>query len=127
MAGAHSLGSADSTHVRVRPELASSPGAHDVEDRRKHRRRLPRRPTKITLHHGTQPQTAFTRDVSSGGIGLMHPYPVERGEIVLEIAAGGEPPLRVRAEITWCLPCRDGWYQSGARLLGDWSADTCRG
>ncbi len=124
MAEKNCLGTPGRVGTGVLPGLPAAFGDAAVEDRRNHPRRQPHRPTRVMLHDGAEPRTAFTRDVSPGGIGLMHPFPLEPGENVLELPAGENPPLCVRVEITWCLPCRDGWYQSGARLLGPADAST---
>ena len=69
------------------------------------------------LRRGTQLLSAFSRDVSEGGIGLLHDMPIG-GEytITVQDAAGHEYDLT--GEVLWCRPCGQGWYISGVRFCG---------
>ncbi|MEZ6102525.1 MAG: hypothetical protein R3E01_26590 [Pirellulaceae bacterium] len=61
--------------------------------------------------------SAFTRDVSEQGIGLLHAMPLEPGRITLETYLGEGKCIKNRVEITWCLPCGDGWFISGGAFV----------
>jgi hypothetical protein len=60
--------------------------------------------------------SAFAREISPGGIGLLHSLHIEPGEATLSISRPDGQPLCVRAEILWCRPCGEGWYLSGGRF-----------
>jgi hypothetical protein len=55
----------------------------------------------------------FTRDVSRGGIGLMHVDPIELQLAKLSIELESGAVVEVGLRMTWCLPCGGGWYISG--------------
>ena len=61
---------------------------------------------------------AFVRDISEHGIGLRHSVPLELVDVTMEINRENKEPIRLRAKMQWCDPCRDGWYVSGGLLLG---------
>lgn len=61
--------------------------------------------------------SAFSRDISFEGIGLLHNYSLERGErfeIHLRMLA---QELRHLAEVDWCSAAGEGWYLSGWRFI----------
>ena len=60
--------------------------------------------------------TCFSRDVSEGGIGLVHHFPVIPGEVRLEVHLNGAEPATVAGTLVWCAPAGDGWYLSGVRF-----------
>lgn len=75
-------------------------------------------PVTIGLHGAEYPKfSAFARDLSPLGIGLLHIMPLERGEVIVTLRREGEPPLALRTQIMWCEDCGDGWYVSGGRFL----------
>ena len=57
--------------------------------------------------------SCFSRDVSAGGIGLLHHFPLECGEVVVTIYSQSLGPVRMRGEIAWCERQLDGWHTSG--------------
>jgi hypothetical protein len=61
--------------------------------------------------------SAFARDISPLGIGLVHTRPIESGEVIvtLDLPSGGS--VRLRTEIIWCKSFGDGWYASGGRFI----------
>lgn len=88
------------------------------EQRGWERRQEPRHPffRRATIVRESSPGTrlsAFTREVSLGGIGLLHDYPLPQ-ETVRVIVSGESKPLTV--EIRWCQSCGDGWFISGGRF-----------
>lgn len=68
-------------------------------------------PTKRSL-------SAFTRDISRNGVGLLHSMPLDLAEFRLRIPSefGNQTTLRTR--LVWCRPCGEGWYVSGGEFLG---------
>jgi hypothetical protein len=64
-----------------------------------------------------RPQTAYARELSQGGIGLLHVVPFDVGQ-VFQIAIQHEAfNWRKRVEVVWCKPAGDGWYLSGCRFI----------
>lgn len=59
--------------------------------------------------------SAFTREVSSAGVGLLHCMKVPIAEIGLSIAGR---PGRLRIRIQRCEAIGEGWYISGGELIG---------
>ena len=64
-----------------------------------------------------RPQTAYARELSHGGIGLLHFVPYEVGQ-VFQIAMQNEAfNWRKRCEVIWCKSTGDGWFLSGCRFV----------
>ncbi len=61
--------------------------------------------------------SAFSRDISGDGIGLLHIMPLECGEVVVRIPSRFRKAYELRVHIEWCQDCGEGWYMSGGRLL----------
>ena len=62
------------------------------------------------------PQPAFVRDISTTGIGLLHPRPLERGLVQVCLPARADQPLRLPVRVTWCRQAGADWYLSGGRF-----------
>ena len=62
--------------------------------------------------------SAFSRDISPLGIGLLHRVPLEAGHVVLNVPSVVGDRLDVRAEIRWCAAAGEGWWTSGGRFSG---------
>jgi len=62
--------------------------------------------------------SAFTRDISRSGIGLLHNMRLPMGPATLAIPSEQCGLMRVRIDIVWCRPCGEGWYVSGAEFIG---------
>jgi hypothetical protein len=61
--------------------------------------------------------SAFSRDMSADGIGLLHNMPIERGSICeLSISQAGIH-FRRRSEVMWCTAAGEGWYLTGWRFV----------
>jgi len=76
------------------------------------------RPITATLDDGSC-FPAFTRNLSSRGIGLQHAAPLESGnEVTLHIPRQSGDPVHIRIEIVWCQPFANGWYTSGGKFRG---------
>lgn len=74
------------------------------------------RPVSIRLE-GLAP-VAFSREISTLGIGLLHNAELSRGEIEVAIPSKRGYSIRVRVRIMWCQPCGEGWYISGGQFVG---------
>lgn len=62
--------------------------------------------------------SAFVREISPTGIGLLHIIPLRVGDVIVTIKGDSGDSTRLRSEIKWCQPCGEGWYLSGGRFLG---------
>ena len=60
---------------------------------------------------------AFSREISAGGIGLMHAIDLGNGEVEVSIPSRRGHSVRMRTRILWCRPCGDGWFISGGRFV----------
>lgn len=61
--------------------------------------------------------SAYSRDISAEGLGLLHSMPLTRGTIfsaVLQLPTG---ELRQQGQVMWCKPAGEGWYLSGLRFV----------
>jgi hypothetical protein len=97
--------------------FGKSTGHHGVDPRHDIRRPYCC-PVSIILEGGKREVPGYTRDVSSHEIGLVHNAPLEHGEVTLALTIPDGKRVLVRTDIRWCLPCRDGRYQSRGRFLG---------
>lgn len=80
------------------------------------------RPLSILRNDGSTILSAYSRDISPKGIGLMHSFPLEAGEVIIQIPSCSGKPVRVRTEIRWCRSITSEWHVSGGQfleLLGD--------
>ncbi len=60
---------------------------------------------------------AAGRHISDGGLGFFHPDPIPYREVIVSLE---ETPGEWRSflmELRWCKFIRQGWYESGGRLL----------
>ena len=61
--------------------------------------------------------SAFTRDISRSGVGLLHSMRLQMGPATLAVPSE-QTGMRARIDIVWCRPCGEGWYISGAEFIG---------
>jgi hypothetical protein len=61
--------------------------------------------------------SAFVRDLSSGGIGLVHFMPLNVGEVVVTMQLSRGRSVQMVTEIVWCRDFADGWFASGGKFL----------
>ena len=101
-------------HVVTR--LVDNAKAQERPERRSEPRHPFFSPVSVTTCGGTKCWSAFAREISRSGIGLLHNMPLEPSEVMLTIGAG-EAATRFRTELIWCRPCGEGWYLSGGRFL----------
>ena len=62
--------------------------------------------------------SAFSREISPVGIGLLHDVALTPGQIECRISSPLGCPISVPLEIIWCQPCGEGWYISGGEFVG---------
>lgn len=67
---------------------------------------------------GQTPTRAFTREISSVGVGLLHDVALVPGEVELSIPSKKGYSIHIRTKILWCQPCGEGWYISGGQFVG---------
>ena len=76
------------------------------------------RPVSLALRNGpVEKLSAFTREISASGVGLLHNAPIPSGETVITLTGASGTPIHLRAYIVWCKPCGEGWYLSGAHFI----------
>lgn len=63
------------------------------------------------------PHHAFTRELSTTGVGLLHSVKLTPGDITVTIVHDNGRLASLPAELLWCRPCGEGWYLSGAKFL----------
>jgi len=62
--------------------------------------------------------SAFSRDLSMMGAGLLHDIEIEPGEVTLTFNVAAEGDIKIVTNILWCKPCGQGWYISGGAFVG---------
>jgi hypothetical protein len=62
--------------------------------------------------------SAFSRDISDSGIGLLHNFELKPGEVEISIPSKNGWTVRVRTQIIWSSMCGEGWYVSGGHFIG---------
>jgi hypothetical protein len=77
-------------------------------------------PVSILLDDG-RCFSAFSRDLSASGIGLLHCMELPLGEVDIRMTGGGYS-VKVRARILWCKSCGEGWYISGGTFASPFTA-----
>jgi hypothetical protein len=91
---------------------------HDhLKDRRSESRCPFFRPVSVQTEPGTR-FSAFTREISATGIGLLHNFELPLGEVELSIPHRRQHVIRVRTRILWCQDCGEGWFISGGQFIG---------
>ncbi len=86
------------------------------------RRGEPRHPffRPVSVHIEGPPRrqfSAFSREISKTGMGLLHNMPLEPGEMTLAILGPVGEVCRFRMQLIWCRPCGEGWYLSGGQFI----------
>jgi hypothetical protein len=99
-------------------ELANLLGGASLDDRRAEPRHTFFSPVSLrTSDCPTRLLTAFSREISLSGIGLLHSMPVEAGSTAVITIVTPEIHVSKAAEAIWCRPTLDGWYLSGWRFV----------
>jgi hypothetical protein len=88
-----------------------------TENRSAHRDHLVR-PVEVQSKDGVEIASAFSRNISATGIGLITPEPVDERTVgVLRITRLKGNDVNVIAECRWCKPYGVNWYLSGWQFL----------
>ena len=103
------------------PEQAIPCLVADAEECDKRERRTDKRvpffrQASIRLDDG-QSFSAYTRNISQTGIGLMHTVDLPLCDVELTIVAGKDQFPKLRARVERCEPCSGGLYISGLRFI----------
>lgn len=61
--------------------------------------------------------SAFARDISPSGIGLVHLMPLDKGPVIIQLTMPTGNRVELLTEIRWCRDYGDGWYASGGLFL----------
>jgi hypothetical protein len=110
------------------PKTTTSPGKAVYElilEAERHSRRDMRsdvrlpffRPLSINTGDGHS-YSAFSRDISSFGIGFIHNMELSPGEVHIRISSERGHTVSVPTQIRWCQSCGEGWYISGGEFVG---------
>ena len=59
---------------------------------------------------------AMTREISRGGVGLLHRGMLDPGHVTVKMASDSRE-FEYRVLIEWCYPCENGMFMSGGRFL----------
>jgi hypothetical protein len=71
-------------------------------------------PVSITAEHdGTVSLSAFSRDISESGIGLLLYFPVRLRFVHLKLHLADDEEVSLTGYVRWCQPCGHGWYAAG--------------
>src|SRR5262245_32337401 len=73
------------------------------------------RPVSILI--GDKDISAFSREVSEVGVGLLHAMALDASEVEVVIPTEQGYSVRIRTRIHWCHPCGEGWFLSGGEFL----------
>lgn len=74
-----------------------------------------------------EPFRTFTRDVSTGGVGLLHTRPVTSSHLALEIGLrdGSGAPLQVLVRVLRCRRINDHLFDIGGEFVTRLNPDVC--
>lgn len=101
---------------KVIAELVTEAREADAADRRQVVRYPLFRPATIRTDLFRK-HAAFTREISSDGIGLLHQVQLRPSKVDVYVATNSGASARLRVHILWCRPCGQGWYLSGGRFV----------
>jgi len=74
------------------------------------------RTVSIATEDGEQ-HSAFSRDISASGIGLLHQVELPPCSAEISITSARGYAVQVRTRIVWCQSCGGGWYISGGQFV----------
>jgi hypothetical protein len=71
----------------------------------------------VTLRVGDQVRSAFSREISRTGVGLLHNFeaPLDQIEVAIPTEHGAD--ARIHVNIRWQQPVGQGWYISGGEFV----------
>jgi hypothetical protein len=67
---------------------------------------------------GESAQVVVGKDISEQGIGFFHQGAIPHRRVRLRLETAELGPLELDVEILWCHFTRQGWYESGGRIIG---------
>jgi hypothetical protein len=70
----------------------------------------------VTINVGTKSFSAFSREVSECGIGLLHSTELQPGLVEVTIPTEQGYSVRIRTNLLWCHAAGEGWYISGGEF-----------
>jgi len=91
------------------------------EERRAYGRESFVHPIILEIEHDGSRHSAFIRDVSIGGVGLLHFIQLEPQRITVQTRRYNDQVLRVEIDIAWCVPCGAGCFMSGGTFVTPWT------
>jgi len=74
-------------------------------------------PAVLELENDENRHSAFIRDVSTNGVGLIHFLSIEPQRIAVLTRRSNDDVINVLVDITWCVPCGEGCYMSGGTFV----------
>jgi hypothetical protein len=89
----------------------------DVLDRRTDPRLPYFGPVMIASSGSVKAVSAFCRDLSVGGIGLVHLQPLDKGSALIDLPLPSGHIATLQCEVLWCRNFGNGWYSSGCRIV----------
>jgi len=70
----------------------------------------------VSLDMNNRSYSAFTREITNTGIGLLHNFEVPLGDVELSFSNKLEH-FNIPMRIVWCRSCGQGWYVSGGEFI----------
>ncbi len=99
-------------------------GIYPLEQERRHRARFPypRLMRLIPLNEDgsrsdAPPFTVVGKHLSEEGLGFYHAIPLPHRQMLAQFELPGGGVVSFHVVLRWCRFIRDGWYESGARLV----------
>ena len=91
------------------------------EERRSYGREPYVHPAVLELSQNDERHCAFIRDVSVGGLGLLHFVNIKPQRITVETRRFNDQVISLELDIVWCVPCGEGCYMSGGTFVTPWT------
>ena len=90
-----------------------------LRERRNNSRKTFVRPVHVLFgDKPTEPLAGFTRDLSDGGIGLIHKFEVSSGDqALITVNRLWDGPITFKCQARWCTDGSSGWLQSGWQII----------
>jgi hypothetical protein len=112
------LEGAPKTEAKLRVRMALQELVADQRETRRERR-LPYfgAATVCPMASPTVKLSAFVRDLSPSGIGLVHFMPLNVGEVVVTLEISRGRSVAMLTEIVWCRDFNEGWFASGGKFV----------
>jgi len=97
-------------------QLLSMAAKEAWQDRRAEFRFAFFRPVSIEMNGKSY--SAFSRDISLSGIGLIHNMDLPLGQVEITVPTEMGRTVKLKARIQRCESCGPGWYISGGEFIG---------